>query len=235
MKYLRDYITPTNIKETKVLSRLNYDITKFVKDSKVAHTNKLVTDQFVSDYNNLLSDLYLQGYLTLSVEHGANGIRIVDSYCDEWVDQLSDIDKSYVSRKPKDILPLFTFDSELHEADIVTNGGMEFDTLVALKYLGKKRNALSRGIEFKLTLADMARIMRSKRCYYSNVPLTLDGVNKLTIDRIDASKPYDRANAVACSKQVNDLKNKLLENQELIKDMSGKEVKKMLLSLAELV
>ena len=33
---------------------------------------------------------------------------------------------------------------------------------------------------------------------------------------------------------INDLKNKLLENQELIKEMGDKEVKKMLLSLAEL-
>lgn len=234
MKYLRDYITPTNIKEAKVLSRLNYDITKFIKDSKVVNTNKLVTDSFVSDYNTLLNDLYMQGYLTLA-DHGTNGIRIVDSYCDEWLEQLSDIDKSYAQRKRKEIPNLFTFDTEFHETEIVNNGGMEFDTLVALKYLGKKRNALSRGIEFKLTLADMARIMRSKRCFYSNVALTLDGVNKLTIDRIDASKPYDRANSVACSKQVNDLKNKLLENQELIKEMGGKEVKKMLLSLAGLI
>lgn len=234
MKYLRDYITPANIKEVKVLSRLNYDITKFIKDAKVINTNTLVTDAFVSDYNTLLNELYMQGYLTLA-DHGVNGIRIVDSYCDEWVNQLSDIDKSYVERKRKDIAPLFTFDTEFHETEIVNNGGMEFDTLVALKYLGKKRNALSRGIEFKLTLADMARIMRSKRCYYSGVALTLDGVNKLTIDRIDASEGYTKSNSVACSKQVNDLKNKLLENQELIKDMSGKEVKKLLMSLAELV
>lgn len=34
---------------------------------------------------------------------------------------------------------------------------------------------------------------------------------------------------------INDLKNKLLENQELIKEIGGKEVKKMLLSLAELI
>lgn len=234
MKYLRDYITPTNIKETKVLSRLNYDITKFIKDSKIVHTNKLVTDAFVSDYNKLLNDLELQGYLTLA-EYGANGTSIVDSYCDEWVDQLNDIDKSYVERKRKEIPNLFTFDTEFHETEIVNSGGMEFDTLVALKYLGKKRNALSRGIEFKLTLADMTRIMRSKRCYYSGATLTLDGVNKLTIDRIDASEGYTKTNSVACSKQVNDLKNKLLENQELIKDMSGKEVKKMLLSLSELI
>lgn len=234
MKYLRDYITPTNIKEAKVISRLNYDITKFIKDSKVVNTNTLVTDAFVADYNTLLNDLDFQGYLTLS-DHGANGIRIVDSYCDEWVDQLNDIDKSYVERKRKDIAPLFTFDTEFHETEIVNNGGMEFDTLVALKYLGKKRNALSRGIEFKLTLADMARIMRSKRCFYSGVPLTLDGVNKLTIDRIDASEGYTKTNSVPCSKQVNDLKNKLMENQDLIKEMGGKEVKKMLLSLAELV
>jgi len=234
MKYLRDYITPTGIVEKKVLDRLNYDLSKFIKDAKVVNTNTLVTDAFVSDYNTLLVDLYLQGYVNLA-GHGANGIRLVESYCDEWVEQLNDIDKSYVGRKRKEIPNLFTFDTEFHETEIVNNGGMEFDTLVALKYLGKKRNALSRGIEFKLTLADMARIMRSKRCYYSGVPLTVDGVNKLTIDRIDASKPYDRENSVACSKQVNDLKNKLLENQELIKDMSGKEVKKLLLSLAELV
>ena len=235
MKYLRDYITPTNIKEAKVLSRLNYDTTKFIKDSKVVGTNILVTHAFIAEYNKLLTELQLQGYLTLSEQCGVNGIRIVDSYCDEWVDQLNDIDKSYVKRKRKEIPNLFTFDTEFHETEIVNNGGMEFDTLVALKYLGKKRNALSRGIEFKLTLADMARIMRSKRCFYSNVALTLDGVNKLTIDRIDASKPYDRANSVACSKQVNDLKNKLLENQELIKEMGGKEIKKMLISLSELV
>ena len=171
MKYLRDYITLINIKEIKVLSRLNYDITKFIKDSKVFNTNTLVTDAFVSDYNYLLDALCMKGYLTLS-DHGVNGIRIVESYCDEWVDQLNDIDKSYVERKRKEIPNLFTFDTEFHETEIVNNGGMEFDTLVALKYLGKKRNALSRGIEFKLTLADMARIIRSKRCFYSGVGLS---------------------------------------------------------------
>lgn len=235
MKYLGDYITPTNVKEKKVLDRLKYDIAKFVKECKIVHTNNLMTDSFVSDYNNLLSELCSQGYLTLSGQYGVNGVNIVESFCDEWLEQLNPIDKAYVDRSRKDISPLFTFDTEFHETDIVKNGGMEFDTLVALKYLGKKRNALSRGIEFKLTLADMARIMRSKRCYYSGVALTLDGVNKLTIDRIDASKPYSKDNSVPCSSQVNDLKNKLLENQELVKNMSGKEVKKLLLSLAELI
>ena len=71
----------------------------------------------------------MQGYLTLA-DHGANGIRIVDSYCDEWVDQLSDIDKSYVNVKRKEISkPYLPFDTEFHETEIVNNGGMEFDTL----------------------------------------------------------------------------------------------------------
>lgn len=72
--------------------------------------------------------------------------------------------------------------------------------------------------------------------YFTNLVLNdVKNFEGFSTDRIDASKPYDRENSVACSKQVNDLKNKLLENQELIKDMSGKEVKKLLLSLAELV
>lgn len=235
MKYLRDYITPTGIVEKKVLDRLNYDISKFVKDAKIIGTNKLVTHDFMVDYNKLLVLLHNEKLLKVSEHRCSNGIYVVESFSDNFLSQLTECDKSYVERKRKEIPNLFTFDTEFHETEIVNSGGMEFDTLVALKYLGKKRNALSRGIEFKLTLSDMARIMRSKRCFYSGVALTLDGVNKLTIDRIDASEGYTKTNSVACSKQVNDLKNKLLENQELIKEMSGKEVKKLLMSLAELV
>lgn len=90
---------------------------------------------------------------------------------------------------------------------------VSFDLLVARKYLAKRDNALSRGLEFTLSLQSMANMMRAKQCYYTGIKLTdprpgqpLRATDR-TIDRVDASKGYVPGNVVACCHAANNLKS----------------------------
>lgn len=110
-----------------------------------------------------------------------------------------------------------------------------FDTLVALKYLHKKVQADNRGIEFTLSLSDMVRLMKAKRCYYTGVELTLDGSLGLSFDRLDSTLGYTRSNTISCSAIANTLKENLMESCDVQQHLSKKEIKKMLLKFAELL
>lgn len=82
------------------------------------------------------------------------------------------------------------------------------DLTLAKKYVQKAQSSADRGIEFSLSLTSYRNLMRAKKCYYTDVPLT-DGVgpNRRTIDRIDCKKGYVKGNVVACSHRINRLKN----------------------------
>lgn len=87
------------------------------------------------------------------------------------------------------------------------------DLMVARKYIAKRDNALSRGIEFNLSLQSMANLMRAKKCYYTGFALTeprqgmpLRATDR-TIDRVDATKGYVPGNVVACCHAANNLKS----------------------------
>ncbi len=106
-----------------------------------------------------------------------------------------------------------------------------FDEVVANKYLSKKRNAEERGIEFSLTLSDIARLMRRKKCYYTGVEL-LDHVaarhpHKRTFDRVDSSDGYHRWNVVACTFAANYNKELLLESPSNLSKMTQQQLLKM--------
>lgn len=93
------------------------------------------------------------------------------------------------------------------------------DEAVARKFIKMAGSASKRGIENKLTLAHVRRLLKRKTCFYTGVTMTEpanDGsVNNSdrTFDRIDASKGYTDSNVVACTHFANHLKNLLLENK----------------------
>ena len=118
---------------------------------------------------------------------------------------------------------------------LVNTQSTSFDTLVALKYLHKKVQADNRGIEFTLSLSDMVRLMKAKRCYYTGVELTLDGSLGLSFDRLDSTLGYTRSNTISCSAIANTLKENLMESCDVQQHLSKKEIKKMLLKFAELL
>lgn len=87
------------------------------------------------------------------------------------------------------------------------------DYKVAKKFISKAENAKKRGIKFDLTLQDVKRILKTKKCYYTHVELvdSFGHPHHLTFDRIDSSKGYTKENTVACSDKANQLKNYLFE------------------------
>ena len=81
-----------------------------------------------------------------------------------------------------------------------------FDLKVANKFINLMTSAKARGIEFNLTLQGIANMLRAKRCFYTNEPLTDDN---RSIDRIDNSKGYVTGNVAACTKEINMQKGNL--------------------------
>lgn len=108
----------------------------------------------------------------------------------------------------------------------------DFETLVAMKFIQTKIGASERGITFNLTLAQLARIMKRKRCYYSGIEFNAH--HSLTLDRKDASKGYEDGNVVPCSRIVNSLKEHFLENDHVSKTMTQKELVKTMKSFIEI-
>lgn len=90
---------------------------------------------------------------------------------------------------------------------------VEFELKVSSKYQNKYNNALSRGLEFTITLTSMRNMLKAKRCYYTGILMTepVAGSNlkatDRTIDRIDSTKGYIPGNVVACCNAANTLKN----------------------------
>lgn len=90
---------------------------------------------------------------------------------------------------------------------------VRFDLYVMKKMQNKMADARRRGIEFNMTFQAMKNICRAKRCYYTGLPLTKPRPNEplrptdMTIERIDASKPYEKGNVVAVCYAANQLKS----------------------------
>ena len=118
-------------------------------------------------------------------------------------------------------------------SNTVLSSPMPFDTYVATKYLGKLQSAMTRGIEFKLTLDDMKRLLKQKKCYYSGVTMTTDGDLQVSLDRKDSKLGYTKDNTVACCALANSLKNELIDTGINIDKVGAKVLKSMLIGLAE--
>lgn len=91
--------------------------------------------------------------------------------------------------------------------------GINLTCAIAEKYRNLAFSARSRGLKFNLTLEDVESIILAKHCYYSNVEF--DGVTHIkTVDRIDNTKGYISGNVVACTYEINQFKNDILESKQ---------------------
>ena len=88
------------------------------------------------------------------------------------------------------------------------------DIDIAKRYVSKAGNAKSTNKDFTLTFPQFKKLMKQKTCYYTGIILDTenkDSLNYLTLDRIDASIGYTKANTVAAAHCVNQFKS-MFEN-----------------------
>lgn len=104
----------------------------------------------------------------------------------------------------------------------------EFDLIVARKLYRMSVRAKERGVEFNLGFVSLRNIMKAKRCFYTGMPITLEGGGEedsyLTVDRKDPTRGYEKGNVVACSYFANKLKNtwEMLHPQKAYADQSDR-------------
>ena len=95
----------------------------------------------------------------------------------------------------------------------------EFELFVADYYRRKMESCKTRGIDFKLNLVSVRNLLRTQKCPYTGINLTVGRPGKMalssdiTIDRIDNTKPYVKGNVMAISQKANNLKS-IFENPE---------------------
>lgn len=222
----------TPLTTNKVSKRYSMSLSDFIKDYSSNYKLTTLTSDYIADYNELLGLLVKYKCIVCNGVNSNGLMKVVGVQHSIREDM-----RKFIERQSKAVsisYPL-SLGGEVHLSDIVVNGGMEFDTYVAAKYLSKKHNAVSRGIDFCLTLSDMQKLLKTKKCHYSGITLTLEGDHKLTLDRKDDSIGYTKENTFACSHTVNQIKNKLMESKEDTKGMQDKDIKKMLLSFAALL
>lgn len=98
----------------------------------------------------------------------------------------------------------------------------EHGRFVAKKYLWLMDSAAKRGLDFSLSIEELSTLLRDHVCYYTKEKLVSfpheKGENNdhlpdnyLTIDRKDNDLGYVSGNVVACSKEINTLKNQMSE------------------------
>ena len=195
-------------------------------------------ESYIADVNSILTALHNNDVIVIDFEVTfLNGMyKIVDVLCGD--DVILPSTKSHILRERKQVDYTINLKVKCHEQPLFKDSlgsPTAFDTLVAMKYLHKKIQAENRGIEFSLTLQDMTRLMKTKRCYYTGVELTLDGACGLTLDRIDNLQGYTKSNTVSCSAIANTLKENLIESCDTQQHLTNKEIKKMLSKFAELL
>jgi hypothetical protein len=86
------------------------------------------------------------------------------------------------------------------------------DSLAAL-FKPYKTNAASRGLTFDLSLDDLKAmwVTQGGRCWYTGIEMTttVGDPNKVSIDRLDSTQGYTRANVVLCTKRINLMKREM--------------------------
>ncbi|MBS3974546.1 MAG: hypothetical protein KGZ89_06760 [Actinobacteria bacterium] len=84
------------------------------------------------------------------------------------------------------------------------------------RFESKKRDARKRGIDFKLTLDDLKVLFLRNNgyCDYTGVPFDNDK-HKISIERINDKKGYERGNVCLTSAQVNRIKDYTLDKTEI--------------------
>lgn len=91
----------------------------------------------------------------------------------------------------------------------------EFDLYVAKKFVQIQQSAESRNIDFAMTLTEVKKLLRQKKCFFTEVELTnkLNDPYMRTFDRIDNNIGYVDGNVVACTKEFNEIKGCLTIDQ----------------------
>lgn len=91
--------------------------------------------------------------------------------------------------------------------------GLGFDQFLCTYYTNKLSSAATKNLDFSLSLAEMRKLLLTKRCPITGVELThgMAGTNlprstDLTIDRLDNSKGYIKGNVMAMSYAANQVK-----------------------------
>lgn len=87
---------------------------------------------------------------------------------------------------------------------------LQHKLLIANKYKSTLSNAITRGIDFDLSIKDVEQLMTEKYCYYTGVAFDSEE-NSITFDRVDHEIGYIPGNVVACTLKANHLKNALYE------------------------
>lgn len=106
---------------------------------------------------------------------------------------------------------------------------IDFDMKVLKKFQSIRSSAQNRNKEFGLTLKEIAKLMKTKRCFFTGVELNnISGdKHKLTFDRVDNDKGYVVGNVVACTHEFNQIKGNLtIQQVKLI--MKGFKKKKLI-------
>lgn len=108
----------------------------------------------------------------------------------------------------------------------------EFELFVAQYYQNKVDSCKDRKIEWKLSLISVRNLLRTKKCPWTGIVLTIPrGKGKpqlstdITIDRIDNTRGYVPGNVIAVSRVANNFKS-IFENPQYPIDMET--AKKML-------
>lgn len=100
----------------------------------------------------------------------------------------------------------------------------EFELFVAEYYTNKVKSCKERGIEWKLSLISVRNLLRTQKCPYTGLDLTVSPNTKtirstdITIDRIDNTKGYIPGNVMAVSRAANNFKS-IFENPQYPIDM----------------
>lgn len=103
----------------------------------------------------------------------------------------------------------------------------EHSMFVCRKYLSLDRSASKRGLDFTLSVADLEAMLRNPTCHFTGEPLVHffhnpEDVEKglvelpsnyLTIDRLDSDKGYVKGNVVLCGKAINEMKDRMSNDE----------------------
>lgn len=94
---------------------------------------------------------------------------------------------------------------------------VNFDVALAELYLHKRKDSLKRGIDFELTIQDLSKLIKLKKCQYTGINFVEDDEKyKRSFDRLDSTKGYTKENTYAVCYVFNQIKNTLFENPSSI-------------------
>lgn len=224
-------IIQTDVKfYTKASKLLDLPSKDFFIRLKTTQSSVVYKKDFLDEVYHILNKLNELEIITFSPENSISGLPLLDDIKDEYVIPST---KQSLLRRGKLVTVI---DSTIAHpsSEVIQHSSVPFDTYVALKFIAKQQNAIQRGIDFTLTLNDMKKLLKTKRCYYSGVLLELEGDLRLTLDRIDSTLGYTPENTKSCAKIVNDIKNEILDTGVNLDMLGKKGLKSLLIKLSEL-